>query len=190
MQRKRIGLALAGLLLAGNFIGCATRSKANKLAVQLLRETEFEALSSSIEFSEFLPVGGSATAEGTVKTAFRFSKERNKWVLKEVRIGESGWESVRDMKEALDAVRARRTREDMHAILAAAESYRSRNGANPQASNFVDLIDKLSPAYLARVIRLDGWGHEFRAAAADGKLAIVSAGPDGKENTADDIRLP
>src|SRR5207237_2220447 len=123
-------------------------------------------------------------------TGFRFSREGKKWVLKEVRIGEAGWESIHDLKDALDAVHARRTREDMKAILAAVEEFRTRTGAAPEASSFVQLIDQLSPRYLKRVIRLDGWGNGYGVTVVQGKLTLVSAGPDGKENTADDIRLP
>lgn len=190
MKDTRIWLLLAGVLLFVPGGGCAAKSKAARLAGNLLRGTELEALSPSIEFTDFQPLGSAATAEGKVKTGFRFSREGKNWVLKEVRIGEAGWESIRDLKEALDVVHARRTREDMKLILAAAEEFRARTGTAPEASNFVQLIDQLSPHYLNRVIRLDAWGNGYGVTVVQGKLTLISAGPDGKENTADDIRVP
>lgn len=190
MRNKRIWrLGIAGVLILAA-AGCATRSRGARLAIDLLRGSEFESLSRSIEFTSFNSFGSSATAEGTVTTAFRFAKEKNKWVLKEVRVGEARWESIRDLKEALDSIHIRRTRADISIIVEALERYHSRNSAYPEAQDIADLIDQLSPAYLDRVLRLDGWGHEFRITAGQGKPGIVSNGPDGKENSADDVRAP
>lgn len=170
--------------------GCAGRTKATKLAMNLLHGTSFESLSRYIEFTSFSPTGNSAIAEGTVTTAFRFEKENGRWALKEVRLGEWQWENVQDLKEALDNIKARHTRQDMQEILHAAAKYAAQKGTYPVASDFIDLIDKLTPDYLKRVIRLDGWHNEFRMRMENGKVMLISDGPDGMPDTPDDIRLP
>ena len=111
-------------------------------------------------------------------------------MLREVRLGEMQWESVQDLKEALDAVRTRRTRQDMQAVLDAQEKYRSQTGSYPATKDFDDLIDKLSPRYLDRLVRFDRWSHEYRMVTERGKPGILSDGPDGKAGTGDDVRLP
>jgi hypothetical protein len=98
------------------------------------------------------------------------------------------WEDVENLRQALDSVRERRTRQDMRLILDAVERYSRQTGSYPQASDFVDLIDKLSPDFLGQVIRLDGWHNEYWIEYRGGKLQLVSSGPDGKANTRDDIR--
>ncbi|HEY3130081.1 MAG TPA: type II secretion system protein GspG [Acidobacteriota bacterium] len=186
-------ILVAGILL-GTYLflstGCAGRSKGTKLAMNLLQGSSFESLSRYIEFTSFSPAGSSAIAEGTVTTGFRFEKENGRWVLKEVRLGELQWENVQDFKEALDNVKARRTRQEMQEILQAAARYAAQKGTYPEASDFVDLADKLTPDYLKRVIRLDGWHNEYRARTENGRLTIISNGPDGLPDTPDDIRMP
>ncbi|MBI4455751.1 MAG: type II secretion system protein GspG [Acidobacteria bacterium] len=186
--KKSIGWTLLTVSCILSCAGCASRSKGERLAGNLLRGSELESLSPLILFSDFNSFGSMATAEGTVTTGFRFQRENNRWVLKEVRLGELGWESVQDLKEALDNIRARHTRQDMQSILDAIEKYNVQEGVPPSASDFVDLIDKLSPKYLNRVIRVDGWHHEYRMRISNGKPTIISNGPDGKEDTPDDIR--
>jgi hypothetical protein len=179
----------AALCLA--VVSCAGRgpSRETKLAMDMLKGSELEALSRTIEFTSFSPLGSSATAEGRVTTAFRFEKEGGRWALREARVGDQQWVNVRDLTEALDQVRTRRTREAIQEVDAAVEKYRAENGGYPAAEDFVDLIDKLAPRYLSRVIRLDGWGRELRIAVVRGKPAALSDGPDGKAGTADDVKL-
>jgi len=180
------------VLLTGSllWVSCAGKSKANKLAINLLHGTELEPLSPTIEFNSFPPTGSSAVAEGTVTTGFRFQRENGKWVLRDIRLGDMQWTSLQDLKEALDQVRRRRTQDEMKVILQAIEKYRQVNGSYPAAADFVELVDKLSPGYLPYVIRVDAWDTEFRIQPAGGGFAVISDGPDRKPNTADDIRLP
>ncbi|HEY2930539.1 MAG TPA: hypothetical protein VGK99_02250 [Acidobacteriota bacterium] len=191
MKRREI-LWPAILLIGGAMLwaSCAGKSKANKLAINLLQGTELESLSPTIEFTSFSPTGSSAVAEGTVTTGFRFERENGKWVLKDIRLAEMQWIRVQDLKEALDQILRRRTQGEMKTILQAAEKYRQVNGAYPAAVDFVDLVDKLSPGYLPEVIRLDAWNSEFRIQRQAGGFAVISNGPDRKPDTADDLRLP
>ena len=191
-MENRTGLRwfLLGMSLVLLCAGCAGKSKGAKMAVDLLRGSPFEPLSRSIQFTDFNTVGASATAEGTVTTGFRFERRQGKWVLKEVRLGDREWESVQELQEALDTVRRRRSERDLQSIVASLENYRSRQGAYPAVSDFVSLVDKLHPNYLTRVVDRDGWGREYRIQGSQGKWTIISSGPDGKEGTPDDLRLP
>ena len=168
---------------------CAGRgpSRETRLAIDLLKGSALEALSRTIEFTSFSPVGSSATAEGRVTSAFRFAKESGRWALKEVRVGDQQWVNIQDLKEALDQVRTRRTREDIREVETALEKYRAENGGYPAAQDYVELIDKLAPRYLSRVIRLDRWGRDLRIAIRQGRPAVLSDGPDGKAGTVDDV---
>src|SRR5262245_2805726 len=155
-QSLLFGICL--LLLAG----CAGKSRGVRMAIDLLRGTPFEPLSSTIEFTSFNAVGSAATAEGTVRTGFRFERQQGKWILKDVRLADRQWESVQELQEALNMVRRQRTQENLRALVAALENYRSQQGAYPAVSDVVSLVDALNPDYLDRVVRLDGWGHEIR----------------------------
>ena len=48
-------------------------------------------------------------------------------------------------------------------------------------------IDHLSPRYLTQVIRVDPWHQPYKYQGERDHFTLRSAGPDGKEATADDI---
>jgi len=49
------------------------------------------------------------------------------------------------------------------------------------------LEDHLNPRYLARVVRVDPWHKPYLYEGARDSYTLRSSGPDGKEDTADDI---
>ena len=77
------------------------------------------------------------------------------------------------------------SRADASAIEAAAASYRAQH-----ADGCPTLSSLQEEQLLARNARQDdAWGNRFRVICEDSALIVISAGPDGKPNTADDIRV-
>ncbi len=75
-------------------------------------------------------------------------------------------------------------------VAAALERYRSKNGALPEFKDYVSLSDALFPDYMTPLIRLDAWRNPLAAyKTGANSVRLVSAGPDGKLGTADDIEL-
>jgi general secretion pathway protein G len=83
-------------------------------------------------------------------------------------------------RDALSSSRA-----DATAIQAAAKSFRAQH-----ADGCPTLSSLQEEQFLSRNARQDdAWGNRFRVRCDDGDPEVSSAGPDGKANTADDIRI-
>lgn len=132
--------------------------------------------------------GGHAIADVTVTTAVTVRQENGKWKLDEVRLGDQWWEKIDRIVAAIQAGRTAETKSEMDAIRKGVDEFQEANGHVPQTSNFVELIDKLNPRFLAPVIRLDGWESAFAYRALGPKrFVLTSPGPDRKLGTPDDI---
>ncbi len=78
------------------------------------------------------------------------------------------------------------SRADAAIIQAAAKSFRAQH-----ADGCPTLSSLQEEQILSRNAREDdAWGNRFRIVCDDSEPAVVSAGPDGKANTADDLHLP
>jgi hypothetical protein len=128
-----------------------------------------------------------AVAEVQVTTAFKLIKKDGKWVVDEVRIGENRWEKADHILASLHLERVKTTEAELNAVSEAVERYREETGSIPQAGSFRELVDQLAPAYLTYVIRRDSWDKEFRYEISDKDYSLISAGPDGRFLTADDV---
>ena len=134
--------------------------------------------------------GSSAVVETLVKTAFRLQKVDDKWVVKDVRIGNGQWEKIGDLASALAQVKTAETRLMLDRIAAAVHEYYKETGNLPEFRDYVALSDLLAPKYLDPLIRLDSWRQPLRATATDqNSILVVSAGPDGRFDTKDDIAV-
>ena len=134
--------------------------------------------------------GSSAVVETRVKTAFRLRKIDNEWVVKDVRIGHGQWERIEDLASALLQVKTAQTQLMLDRIASAVKEYYKAVGAMPDFKDYVALSDILAPKYLEPLIRLDSWRIPLRATKADSNtILIVSAGPDGRFDTKDDLAL-
>jgi hypothetical protein len=132
-----------------------------------------------------------AVAETRMLTAFRFEKDGGVWRVREVRFGHGQWESVENVGRALDQVKAEETRGMLDRLAQAVAKYRDANRSLPEFGDFIGLADRLSPAYLTPLIRLDAWQRPFEASmTASGDIQVRSAGADGVMGTADDLALP
>jgi hypothetical protein len=145
--------------------------------------------SDSVRIQEIsdLGVGSSAIARSLVRADFRFVMDSNGWRVSEFHSGNRSWIKLESVPDEVDALKRARTNEDMNAIATALEAYRRVRGSFVIAEKHSVLIDSLTPRFLHRVIRLDSWHHPFEYQGTSDHFTIRSLGPDGKENTADDL---
>ncbi|HYG81852.1 MAG TPA: type II secretion system protein GspG [Pyrinomonadaceae bacterium] len=132
--------------------------------------------------------GSSAIVVAQVETAFRFDRGGDgKWRVAEIRTGEDRWENVEAIERAVNAEKAERARAELETLATALEAFRRERGFYVVATDERVLEDHLNPRYLARVLRLDPWHKPYLYEGARDSYTLRSAGPDGEENTADDI---
>jgi hypothetical protein len=134
-----------------------------------------------------LGVGSSAIAASLVRADFRFVKDAQGWRVSEFRSGNRSWIKLESVPDEVDTLKRARTNEDMNTLASALEAYRRVRGSFVVAEKHSVLIDSLTPRFLHRVIRLDSWHHPFQYQGTSDHFTIRSLGPDGKENTADDL---
>ena len=149
--------------------------------------------SDSVRIQEISDLGlgslPSAIAVSLVRAEFRFVKDSDGWQVTEFHSGNRSWIKLESVPVEIDALKRARTTEDLNTIAAALEAYRRARGSFVVAEKHSVLIDNLTPHFLHRVIRLDSWHHPFQYQGSSDHFTLRSLGPDGKENTADDIVL-
>lgn len=131
----------------------------------------------------------SVLAEVIVEAHFRFVRERSGWTISAVRTGNRDWVDLRSLVAAMDGFKRERALTELTEIANALETFRSANGFYVAATDHGVLIDHLSPSYLSTVIRLDPWHRPYEYRGTQAQFVLRSVGPDGRENTADDVVL-
>jgi len=177
------------LLLLG---GCGGRAISKRLARDVIARSPVEALANEdVEVLAVTQVGsGTAVVSTNLRAAFRIEKDGSEWVVREVRLGNGQWEKIDSVLLALQRVKIDETRRLLEQVGNAIEAYRQKNGRLPAFQDYVQLSDALYPAFLSPLIRLDAWNRPLAAfQASPGVIRLLSAGPDGKMGTADDIDL-
>jgi hypothetical protein len=180
------------LLIAVLFLtSCGGRTINANLARNVIVDMPQEVFENEdVEIVNIRQVGRTeAIAETRLKTAIRYKKVGDEWVIREVRIGHGQWEKVADLMQALETVKIEETRKMLDRIAEAVLKYQEVNNRMPLFEDYISLSDLLSPEYLTPLIRLDAWQRPLRAerSAAD-TIQVWSTGPDGREGTGDDIR--
>lgn len=133
---------------------------------------------------------GEAIVQAKLPATFRLQKVHGKWEIREVRVGNDQWEKLDDFVAALNRIKAEETQKMLSEVASAIERYREKNGRLPDFRDYVSLSDALSPDYLPTLIRLDAWRNPLAAiGTAPATVQLISAGPDGKIGTTDDIVL-
>ena len=129
----------------------------------------------------------SVIVESVVRADFRFIKDSSGWRVSEFHSGNRPWITLESVPPTVDSLKLAKTTEDMNAIAAALEAFRHVRGSFVVTQKHSVLIDHLTPHYLHKVIRLDSWHHPYQYQGSADHFTIRSFGPDGKENTPDDI---
>src|SRR5262245_17698132 len=143
--------------------------------------------SDAVRVKSVSSLGNSAVVVAQVETAFRFVNEKDKWRVAEIRTGDRRWEDVDSLVRALNAEKTSRVRAELETIATALEAFKRERGSYVESKSEAQLIDFLSPRYLARVIRVDAWQRPYDYEGTRNSYVLRSAGPDRKPNTADDI---
>lgn len=131
----------------------------------------------------------SAVIEALVDADFRFNKGPKGWRVAGVRTGKRDWVDPEIVLSAVNNEKVGGARADLEEIAKALEDFRGQRGSYVESKSETVLIDFLSPRYLPRVIRLDPWRHPYLYEGTRDQFTLRSIGPDGKENTEDDIVL-
>ena len=143
--------------------------------------------SDAVRIQSVSSLGNSAVVVAQVETAFRFVNENDKWRVAEIRTGDRNWEDVESLVRALNAEKTSRVRAELETIAIALEAFKRERGSYVESKSEAQLIDFLSPHYLARAIRIDAWDRPYEYEGTRNSYVLRSAGPDRKPNTADDI---
>lgn len=142
-----------------------------------------------VEIKSISPGTGSdnTVVEARVETAYRFQRESGEWKVAEIRLGDRHWESVELVETALRHEKERRTTGLLKRLAEGLAAYRRENGQFVPTEDISVLLDHLAPRYIGDPLRFDWWGTQFvyRGKAAGYKL--LSAGPDRKSDTKDDL---
>lgn len=131
--------------------------------------------------------GGGTIVEAQIETSFRVVKGKDGWEIVEVRLGDRQWESFELIEEAIKREKARRTTSLMQKLTDGLTAYHRERGQYAVTDEIAELLDYLSPHYMSTPIRFDLWGREFDYRGSASGYRLVSAGPDGKKGTADDL---
>ena len=139
-----------------------------------------------------LPLGSkpSALITAIIDADFRLTRvEKGSWRVSGIRTGNREWVNPEAVLRKINAGKAAVVRVEIGAIVRALENFRRDRGFYVVSDSQAVLIDYLSPRYLVRVIRLDPWQNAYRYTGTRDSFTLRSIGPDGKENTDDDIVL-
>lgn len=185
MKSFRTALCIAPVLLLTP--SCA--KKADVLVQEQVRTFAGANLDEDqVQIGEIRQSGSNALADVTIKTTVKLKQENGKWVIEEVRLGDRHWESADHIRAVLDRERTSETSQNLEALQRGIEDYLQKEGEVPQVRTFVDLVDILTPNYMSRVIRLDGWAQGFSyRPLSKSSYDLRSPGPDRALGTADDI---
>ena len=192
-RRMQRVLSVAGLLavclaLAFAYVEAADELSASQARKLIASMAGAKLPTSAVRVREVSTMGSSAVVVAQVETAFRFEKGNDgKWRVAEIRTGDDRWEDVGAIERAVNAEKAARARAELETLATALEAYRRERGFYVVAEDERALEDHLNPRYLARILRVDPWHKPYLYDGARDSYTLRSAGPDGKENTADDI---
>jgi hypothetical protein len=183
-----LGITAICLLLAlayGQAANDLSPGEARKIIANM---TGIKLPSDAVRVREVSVLGSSATVVAQVETAFRFVKgDDGKWRVAEIRTGDNRWEDVEMLTRAVNNEKAERARAELETLATALEAFRRERGFYVVAQQESVLEDHLNPRYLARLVRVDPWHKPYFYEGTRTSYTLRSAGPDGKEKTADDV---
>lgn len=182
------GLAMVCLLVALAYARAADELSAGQARRLIANMAGAQLPTSAVRVRSVSMMGSSAVVVAQVETAFRFERGGDgKWRVAEIRTGDNRWEDLGAIERAVNAEKVERARAELETLATALEAYRRERGFYVVGADERTLEDHLNPRYLARVLRVDPWHKPYLYEGARNSYTLRSAGPDGKENTADDV---
>ncbi len=186
----RIILPALALVLALQ-LSCATGLNRYRARNVLKKMPEIKLDKKDIDIQDVSQMGqDNAVVDAWVRLAFKLTRtDDHGWMVDQIRLRDNQWESLDRLDRALRNIRWLETQERLLQFAQALLRYREDKGTFPPTSSTVDLTDILFPRYMFQLVRTDAWGTELRyTQLSDGcRYQVVSAGPDRKFSTPDDI---
>lgn len=131
----------------------------------------------------------SATVIAWVRVDTRLKNGTKGWQVEEVRTGNREWVKLEPLIASLNTEKQQKVRTELEAMAKALEQFRGERGFYVVSEKHSVVIDYLNPRYLEQVIRVDPWHQPYKYEGQRDHFVLSSIGPDGKDNTADDIKL-
>jgi hypothetical protein len=132
-------------------------------------------------------LAGDVVVEAQIETAWRLVREKDQWRIAEVRLGDRHWESLELVEEAVRREKIRRTLAILQEMDGAIEAHHRQESKYVSSERITDLLDAISPRYIATPHRFDLWGNQFDYEGRTNRYRLRSAGPDGRFGSADDL---
>lgn len=129
----------------------------------------------------------SAVVVAWVRVEARLVNGEKGWQVTELRTGKSDWAKVATVIATVDKLKRERVRTELGLVAGALKAFRQARGSYVVSDSHAVAIDYLNPAYLSRIIRVDPWHRPYKYLGENSRFTLRSDGPDGKENTPDDI---
>jgi hypothetical protein len=111
------------------------------------------------------------------------------WQVTALRTGKRYWVKLEPLLASVNELKQKTARTELESIAKALDQFRADRGFYVVADKQAVVIDQLSPRYLSQVIRVDPWHQPYKYQGDRDHFTLSSAGPDGKEDTPDDIKL-
>jgi hypothetical protein len=111
------------------------------------------------------------------------------WHVEELRTGTNEWVKLESLIAMLNEVKHEQARTELELVAKALEVFRGARGFYVVSDKHSVAIDHLNPHYLGQIIRVDPWHQPYKYEGQRDRFTLRSSGPDGKDNTADDITL-
>lgn len=133
------------------------------------------------------PLGSqaSATAVALLRVDVRLKRNGKSWHVTDLRTGNRDWFNLDTLTQSMDQIKRERAIADLELMARALKAFHKDRGVFVVSDKHSVLIDHLSPAYLARVIRVDPWNHPYQYEGDRDRFTIRSLGPDGKPGSDD-----
>lgn len=130
----------------------------------------------------------SATVVAWVRVDARLLNDQKGWRVTEMRTGTRDWVNLEPLLAAVNGEKQKQARTELELMAAALEKFRKERGFYVVSDNHAVAIDHLHPLYLTQIIRIDPWHQPYKYLGERDHFTLRSTGPDGKADTADDIR--
>lgn len=131
----------------------------------------------------------SAIVIAWIRVDARLVKGGKGWQVGELRTGKREWVRLDSLVIALNEEKQQKARTDLESIARALELFRGERGYYVVSDKHAVAVDHLNPRYLPQILRVDPWRQPYKYEGQRDHFTLSSSGPDGKDNTPDDIKL-
>jgi hypothetical protein len=111
------------------------------------------------------------------------------WQVTALRTGKRDWIRLEPLLASVNELKQKTAHTELESIARALDQFRADRGFYVVSDKQAVVIDQLSPHYLSQVIRVDPWHQPYKYQGDRDHFTLSSTGPDGKEDTPDDIKL-